>query len=362
MKRPRRTQIHIPKQDKSMRVLLKFPALPFMLLLLLFLLAQPQMPPASADPLPERPEVIFSDGPGARLTELFRQHANELFAAINEHHQSGEAIHQLTSEALFQGVDGEFGLGQLESLLRQTRFHFIEEVQNGMIVTLVDGNHEIRQTFVQIGIEVEHERDRTQELVLTLNDEGAIIGARFAIQQHRFDEILNASRSLEDQFRRLQMVSYLERFRTAYNRKDIDFIEQQFSEQALIITGTRIETAEVDPLEPRESHISQDEYRFLRQTRDEYIARLRDVVFKRNEFINVNFEDIKIYQHPDYDEVYGVNLFQIWDSSTYSDVGYLFLMIDYEDETRPTIYVRAWQPEPFANGRVIDMEMFELVK
>lgn len=215
---------------------------------------------------------------------------------------------------------------------------------------------------MQIGIEVEHERDRTQELVLTLNDEGAIIGARFAIQQHRFDEILNASRSLEDQFRRLQMVSYLERFRTAYNRKDIDFIEQQFSEQALIITGTRIETAEVDPLEPRESHISQDEYRFLRQTRDEYIARLRDVVFKRNEFINVNFEDIKIYQHPDYDEVYGVNLFQIWDSSTYSDVGYLFLMIDYEDETRPTIYVRAWQPEPFANGRVIDMEMFELVK
>lgn len=317
---------------------------------------------ANDEYIPENPEVIFRDGPGREKTELFRDHVNEILAGINAHYNEDTDLEEEVSDPVFAGNDGVFGLGEITSLLQKTRFYVTDEVLEGLILELVDSNYEIRRIYGNVGIEVEHERDRSQELVLTLNPDGVLIGARFAMEQHRFDAIINASRSLEDQFRRKQMVSYLERFRTAYNRKDIGFIEQQFSENALIITGTRIETADENPLEPDETKISRSEYRFLRQSRDEYIARLRDIVFERNDFVNVNFEDIKIYQHPVYDEVYGVNLYQIWDSSTYSDVGYLFLMIDYEEETRPKIYVRAWQPEPFDNGRVIDMEMFNLIK
>jgi hypothetical protein len=260
----------------------------------------------------------------------------------------------------FQGEYGEFGFEELRALHGETRFYITEEVQTGMIYDLVDGNYEVRRIFVEISTEVEKEEHRTQELILSLTPQGVIYGARFALPQHRFDQILNASRSFEDEFRRMQIVNYLERFRTAYNRKDADFIEQQFSEHALIITGTRIEPTEGHTLEPTEAY--QEQYRFLRQSKDEYIDRLRNEIFRRNQFINVEFEDIEIVEHPYYEEVYGINLFQLWDSSTYSDEGYLFLMIDYEDESQPVIYVRAWQPEPFDDGTVIDIDMFNLIK
>ena len=310
--------------------------------------------------VPENPEVLFNDGPSATLTNLFQSNINEVLVAVNRNFTEDSAIKENVSAGIFRGSDGEFGHNELLSLLEQTKFYVAEEAQTGRIYELVDGNFEVRQVFVELSIDVEREEQRSQELILSLNTDGVIYGARFALPQHRFDQIIGASRSFEDEFRRMQIVNYLERFRTAYNRKDVEFIEQQFSDQALIITGTRIETADRDPLEASAGR--EEEFRFLRQTKDEYINRLRTQIFARNEFINIEFDDIEIIEHPYYEEVYGINLFQVWDSSTYSDEGYLFLMIDYEDETRPLIYVRAWQPEPFEDGTVIDIDMFNLVK
>ena len=318
------------------------------------------VPAAQAQFIPEEPEVIFNDGPSASIVEEFRNNISNLLTAVNQQYLHETPIQDSVNSAAFSGDDGEFGLNEILTLHEETRFYVQEELQTGQIYDLVDGNYEVRQLFVEIGTEVEKEEHRTQELILSLSPDGVIYGARFAMPKQRFDQILQGSRSFADEFRRMQIVNYLERFRTAYNRKDADFIEQQFSEQALIITGTRIEPAETEAVQPDEQY--REQYRFLRQTKEEYINRLRTQIFTRNEFINVEFEDIEIVEHPYYEEVYGINLFQIWDSSTYSDEGYLFLMIDYEDETQPMIYVRAWQPEPFENGTVIDIDMFNLVK
>ena len=44
----------------------------------------------------------------------------------------------------------------------------------------------------------------------------------------------------------------------------------------------------------------------------------------------------------------------------YSDVGFIFLMIDFQDENHPLIQVRTWQPEKL-NGRVLSRdEVFSL--
>jgi hypothetical protein len=71
--------------------------------------------------------------------------------------------------------------------------------------------------------------------------------------------------------------------------------------------------------------------------------------FKRNKYIDVSFEDIEVLKHPLSDKIYGVTLKQDWNSSTYSDTGYVFLMIDFTDEFEPCIQVRTWQPEKY-NG------------
>ena len=65
--------------------------------------------------------------------------------------------------------------------------------------------------------------------------------------------------------------------------------------------------------------------------------------FDKNGFIDVKFDGIKITQHPRYPEIYGVNLKQSWKSPGYWDEGYLFVMIDFKDESKPVIQISAWQ-------------------
>ena len=65
------------------------------------------------------------------------------------------------------------------------------------------------------------------------------------------------------------------------------------------------------------------------------------------------------------DDIFGVTLKQHWNSSNYSDVGYLFLMINFEDEMNPTIQVRTWQPDkyngkPLPREEVFSLDMFSI--
>ena len=63
--------------------------------------------------------------------------------------------------------------------------------------------------------------------------------------------------------------------------------------------------------------------------------------------------------------IFGVTLKQHWNSSNYSDVGYLFLMINFEDEMNPSIQVRTWQPDkyngkPLPRDEVFSLDMFSI--
>ena len=52
---------------------------------------------------------------------------------------------------------------------------------------------------------------------------------------------------------------------------------------------------------------------------------------------------------------------QGWRSDTYSDIGYVFLLIDFKDEMNPMIHVRTWQPEKFDDGTAVpESKIFSL--
>ena len=146
-------------------------------------------------------------------------------------------------------------------------------------------------------------------------------------------------------FRRRQVIlDFVENFRTAYNRKDIPFLTQVFSDDALIITGRQIKQAKAD------AGISlAKSFEYKRQTKAEYLANLTGV-FQRNKTIKVIFDDIKVVKHPMKDYYYGVTLRQGWRADTYSDVGYVFLLMDFKDENNPIIHVRTWQPNKYDDG------------
>ena len=59
--------------------------------------------------------------------------------------------------------------------------------------------------------------------------------------------------------------------------------------------------------------------------------------------------------------VYGVEMRQSYASTSYSDEGYLFLLIDF-NERDPLIYVRAWQPNEWDESSLVKTANFRIYK
>jgi len=148
-------------------------------------------------------------------------------------------------------------------------------------------------------------------------------------------------------------MEFLENYKTAYCMKDSAYIRQIFADDAVIIIGNVARragagTAGGNGTINREHAVSvqgQQIISYNRYTKDQYLKNLRRC-FDRNEFINLRFSKNDI-QHLDKfqdKELFGIQIGQEYSSSTYSDVGYLFLLADLTDHGLPQIKVRTWQP------------------
>lgn len=220
---------------------------------------------------------------------------------------------------------------------------------------VADKGYQIRN--IPVTIMNAEEDKKQQELVVNLTAEGVIDNIMIAIDEHRYKEIIDEHESVEDLFRRQVIIDFVENYRTSYNRKDIKYIESVFSDNALIITGKVIRE------KPKSDHalmsLGQDKVVYQKQNKQQYIKRLKKV-FSHNRYINVLFDEVEVIQHPKHTDIYGVTLKQEWNADKYRDVGYIFLMIDFQDELNPLIQVRTWQPEKIGERTLARDEVFDL--
>ncbi|MDR1631725.1 MAG: hypothetical protein LBR97_02415 [Dysgonamonadaceae bacterium] len=149
----------------------------------------------------------------------------------------------------------------------------------------------------------------------------------------------------EDFAERNKILDIVEKFRTAYNCKDIYYIENIFSNNALIIRPIQKTIQQVPNTDLIVRNIKLDGYGYDFQvtSKQEYIKKLR-IVFKKNSFVNVRFDSIQVDKVRGH-KIYGVSLHQQWNSTTYNDKGHLFLLIDCRKEDEIQIFIRAWAPE-----------------
>ena len=193
-----------------------------------------------------------------------------------------------------------------------------------------------------------------QEAVVDFDRQGRIKDFRFSLDAQLGESMEHCG--VAEVEKRMKIRAYCERLQTAYNQKDIDFINQIFSDDALIITGTVVS---VKPMEDRYANKLKVVYK--KQNKEQYIANLKKA-FLRNKWIDVKLSDIEengnlpnacagVTRSKINPNMFGVRLRQEWRSSNYSDVGYLFLLWDFTDEDKPVIHVRTWQPEFVGNVR-----------
>ena len=152
-------------------------------------------------------------------------------------------------------------------------------------------------------------------------------------------KLLSGRLEEKDANSRRMILNYVEHLRTSYTTKDIDFLEQLFSENALIIVGTVVRTSP----EAESGYLPAEQVVYNVKSKRQYLERLKQV-FRANRSIRVEFSGFHIMRHPTQPGIYGVSLRQRYESDLYSDDGYLFLLWDFRDETAPKIHVRTWQP------------------
>lgn len=277
----------------------------------------------------------------------FRMEENisELLTEFNE------AYFEQRNPALNKNSLTQHAKESIESLWSTRPFHCNETNIYKNLIRRKDGQYEIRN--VPLSIRLKDNTFHEEEGVFILTQYGKIDDLYFGLDHEQYNKLIKEGKNVTEFRRRQIILNFVEVYRTAYNRKDLNYIEKVFSDNALIIIGRVIEVQEEKSIWLEKS-LGRKEVELIHLSKTEYIKKLSKV-FKNNEFIKVGFDDIEIYQHPKFNEIYGVTLRQNWTSSNYSDQGYLFLMIDFKDENNPTIWVRSWQPNDTPEDEVIGL-------
>ena len=191
-----------------------------------------------------------------------------------------------------------------------------------------------------------------QEAVISFDKQGNVESFYLSISMNLYMNVIKSNLELTDLRRRQMILDYVEQFRTAYNQKDLQFLNQVFSDDALIITGKVI-------MQKHAEGFSSQKIEYNKHSKQEYLAKLKRI-FQNARYFKITFDDIEVMRHPTNPNFYGVTLLQGYTNNNYHDDGYLFLLWDFTDENRPQIHVRTWQPDKL-NGKPLPKdEVFSL--
>lgn len=179
-----------------------------------------------------------------------------------------------------------------------------------------------------------------QEAVVSFDKQGNLVSFYLSISMNLYMNVIRESKEVADLRRRQLILDYVEQFRTAYNQKDLDFLEAVYSDDALIITGKVIKRKPVDGI------VLPDRIEYSKQDKRTYLTNLSRI-FSNNKLIRVTFDEVEVMRHGIISDIYGVTLHQSWTTDSYHDDGYLFLLWDFRDESHPQIHVRTWQPDAY---------------
>ena len=234
------------------------------------------------------------------------------------------------------------------------RFYCPEQRIFEILISRSDGRYEVRN--IPIIYDRKSSNVLDDEVIMIFDKSNTIVDFRIALEKEKYIKTFEQAQTLQDKQLLEIVMDFVENYRTAYNRKDINYIDKVFSDDALIIVGRVLEQRGALPDNMGLSKLSSNkDVSYSRLNKSQYIRNLRSC-FIKNKFVRIEFADLRVQRHPVKDFVFGVQMHQKWRSSTYNDDGYLFLIIDLRDIDQPLIWVRTWQPEK----DVRSAEVFEL--
>ena len=187
-------------------------------------------------------------------------------------------------------------------------------------------------------------RKFTEDVTFTFNSDGLIESLAFGLGSVARKDIFSMQGDAWSDYMKMVVVTFLENYRTAFALKRLDFIETMFDDDAVIIVGHVVKKAEKRRVGDAEIIENKEHVTYARKSKTEYLAQLKRC-FASNQFVNIRFANTEVGAVDVGEDTYGIQLRQEYFSSSYGDVGYLYLMVDYLNPDEPIIKVRTWQPE-----------------
>lgn len=187
-------------------------------------------------------------------------------------------------------------------------------------------------------------RKFTEDVTFTFNSDGLIESLAFGLGSVARKDIFSMQGEAWSDYMKMVVVTFLENYRTAFALKRLDFIETMFDDDAVIIVGHVVKKAEKRRVGDAEIIENKEHVTYARKSKAEYLAQLKRC-FASNQFVNIRFANTEVGAVDVGEDTYGIQLRQEYFSSSYGDVGYLYLMVDFLNPDEPIIKIRTWQPE-----------------
>ncbi len=294
----------------------------------------------------------ISDGvTNPTLKSNIERNTSMLLSAINQAESSGKDIN-------YSGINIDNLASQSIGMMwNNVHFRIVDDdiVEHCLQIKSSTGaviEYQVRNIAVEMKpFDDSYDGDINQEVCINYDRQGNITDFNITMGVQQYMSIIREGERLNDADRRIQILQWVERFKMAYIQKNMSFMEDVFSDDALIVTGRVVKRVHSD--------IKPISVEYTSYGKKQYLQHLKGV-FARNSYINVKFDDIEIVRHGAKPNYYGVTLKQGWFTKNYSDEGILFIIWDFSDELHPQILVRTWQPMEVDENDIFTLSNFKL--
>ena len=245
---------------------------------------------------------------------------------------------ELTVEAIVSSlrnysVEGEFHWDepfegtntaeQVEGTFSGMDMVMVSDTVNSSIYRIDEDRYEVRNIYFR-----EASKENVQELSIRFNQFGSFADLFFVDEIYSIAPFAGYNRTIESN----NLTNFLQHLEENYNGRNVYDVVSTFAENAVILAGS-----------------VQNERRTLyrHDSPEEYAGMLR-YVYNVNDDIDIRFSDMTFYAHPFDDQLFGVQVRQDWQTTSYSDEGYLFLVLEQNADESYDVHFRSWQPEPIS--------------
>ena len=219
-------------------------------------------------------KFMVRNGVSGSVKTTIENNVSRLLTTINESKESG------CDQLILSGVNiSSSASKELRTLWSHDRFDCTDEeiVED---VLSIKGGYQIRNIPLMC-----NPKDTTcqdfKEAVIDFDRNGQITSFLYTLSPELYSKdrrmlMQDPTKDVRDINVRQKVIGFVEKFRTAYNLRDIDFLNNVFSDNALIITGRVVTLAKSD--------VSLNEKKIItykRETKPQYLAKLSRI-FRAN--------------------------------------------------------------------------------